>query len=253
MATTNNFRFQRGDESLLVGMPQKVLTSRAIRGRGIFGRLYFETERINLEERGVDFFLTVTNAVSTPIFLNRFGFERAVSPRLLLLPANPACLFLRRRYRRVESFDPEFLTRDLIQMPEGLEKNGAFYRWRYGGAGSGSYVKLEVGGESDWAGYVVLKRVRKRGVPLYLLMDVLATDVDRLPDLLRQALRFATVSGAVGILHFKNPFTEVGTAGRLTLPAGRPFNFLVKGKSDADTAELVDARLSLSFGDVDFF
>jgi hypothetical protein len=253
VATTNNFRFLSGDRSVLVGMPQKVLTSRSIRGRGVFGRLYFETERVNLEERGVEFFMTFTNKASTQIFLRRFGFVRGPSPRLVLLPSSPMSLLRRRRYRAVEDFDSDFLGQDLLQMPYGLEKDRTFYQWRYGDTKPGPYLKLEVGGSSDRAGYVVLRRVKKSGLPVYLLMDVVASHSERLPELFRQAQRFVTASGTVGLLCFSNIFTERGMSGQFTIPVGSPFNFLVKGRSDRATQDLVDQDFNLSFGDVDFY
>ena len=67
VATTNNFRIEIDAREVLAAMPQKVLTSEAVRGKGYFGRLYRETEADNIVQ-GVDCFLTFTNAMSTPIF-----------------------------------------------------------------------------------------------------------------------------------------------------------------------------------------
>src|SRR5437868_5540133 len=86
MATMNVHHFRGPAGLALAAMPQKVLTHASLRGQGIFGRLYRACETVCLA-RGVDFFITVTNAASTPIFLAKFGYQRAPSPTLgLMLP-----------------------------------------------------------------------------------------------------------------------------------------------------------------------
>ncbi len=78
-------------------MPQKVLTDANLRGQGVFGKVYSASEQAC--RRGADFFLTVTNAASTPIFLGKFGYQRTAVPRMAALlpcPGERGCTDVRR-------------------------------------------------------------------------------------------------------------------------------------------------------------
>ncbi len=68
-------RMRIGGEALEVGMPLRVATDPAYRGRGIFARLEAENEE-RARTLGIRLLLTVPNAASTPVFLDRLGWHR---------------------------------------------------------------------------------------------------------------------------------------------------------------------------------
>jgi GNAT superfamily N-acetyltransferase len=76
--------FQRmaiGGEELEVGMPLRVATDPEYRGRGIFARLQAANEE-RARELGLRLLLTVPNAASAPVFLERLGWKPLPSLRI---------------------------------------------------------------------------------------------------------------------------------------------------------------------------
>src|SRR6516225_1479361 len=67
-------RMTIGDEALEVGMPLRVATDPDYQGRGIFGRLQAANEE-RVRKLGVRLLLTVPNAASTPVFVDRLAWQ----------------------------------------------------------------------------------------------------------------------------------------------------------------------------------
>lgn len=248
MATTNDHFFERqGQARCLVAMPQKVLTDASVRGKGVFGKLYQASEAACLE-RGVDFFLTVTNAASTPIFLERFGYARLPAPSLTMLAARPGRVQYRDAARAIPSFHfplgPSFRMR----------KDAEHFRWRYESTAVSKHRILLIGPQEMPLGTVVLRPLRKGGLPFLLLMDLLPTRPDLGAALLRAVRQIAWQQKAVGVLVLGVAHLEFALRQqfpRLSRSSG--FNLLVKGKDAAHTQELSSHSFELAFGDLDFF
>jgi GNAT superfamily N-acetyltransferase len=98
--------FQRlpiGGEEIEVGMPLRVATDPAFRGRGIFAKLEGANEE-RARELGIRMLLTVPNAASAPVFLERLGWTPLPPLRVWLRLRTPA-----RRAARVERFGDPYL------------------------------------------------------------------------------------------------------------------------------------------------
>ncbi|RYY99684.1 MAG: GNAT family N-acetyltransferase [Chitinophagaceae bacterium] len=248
MATTNNFFFRIGGARRLAAMPQNVLTSAALRGKGAFGTLYFRTEAENLHERGVDLFLTFTNGMSTPIFLRKFGYRRGRCPDVLLYPFGAGALFSGYRFRRLGGIDAVPLDRPIYGPDNAVLKDAAFYRWRYAPYPPGVLHVVEVGKAGAVSGYLVLKKEQKKGIPFLLLMDVIAPDEASFTTTLKAAPAYGTRRGAAFVLLY-----DPGGA----VPPGlhrrirERFNFLVKGKTPEETETLAATQFRFFFGDMD--
>jgi GNAT superfamily N-acetyltransferase len=74
-------RMSIGGDELIVGMPLRVATDAAYRGRGIFHDLQAENEE-RARAAGVRLLLTVPNAASAPVFLQRLGWTALPSLRV---------------------------------------------------------------------------------------------------------------------------------------------------------------------------
>jgi len=74
-------RMSVGGEELTVGMPLRVATDEAYRGRGIFRDLQAENEE-RARVSGIRLLLTVPNAASAPVFLKRLGWTPLPSLRV---------------------------------------------------------------------------------------------------------------------------------------------------------------------------
>ena len=74
-------RMSIGGEELTVGMAVRLATDPAYRGRGIFRELQAENEE-RARAAGIRLLLTVPNAASAPVFLNRLGWTALPSLRV---------------------------------------------------------------------------------------------------------------------------------------------------------------------------
>jgi GNAT superfamily N-acetyltransferase len=247
MATTNDHRFHRLGETALVAMPQKVLTDASVRGQGIFGKLYRAAEEACIA-RGADFFLTVTNAASTPIFLGRFGYTRLPSPPLAMLSALPG---------RSRLMPLQTLGSTAVPLPREawtMQRSDDHRSWRYDRHLFPGYRVLSLDGEGPSRPTVCLCPVRRMGLPFLLLMDLWPTDAANSVLLLRHVRRLAWAERAVGVLLLEEaPLVPAIVAQWPRWRRSSGFNLLVKGRDEAHTDHLTRQQFELGFGDLDFF
>jgi len=245
MSTTNDHRFQGPDDEVLVAMPQKVLTDPELRGKGIFQRLYQATEEAGWN-KGVGFFLTVTNAASTPIFLTRFGYSRLPAPRMMMFP-----VALGRPVGQVADGEGDQVA--WTEVPSEawhMVKDGAHLRWRY--ARPGPDHRQYTFDHGTGQGRVVLKRMVRKGVPVMLVLELLGTDAEARRRTLLNARRLAFRGGCPVLLALRTAAVVEAARGMWHLPVSSGFNLLVKGRDAAHTQRLVAQRFELAFGDLDF-
>jgi hypothetical protein len=251
-ASTNNFFLETDWGTKLVGMPQKVLTTEAVRGKGVFGKLYRHTEAKNLSELHVDFFLTVTNAASTPIFLEKFSYVRGKFPALLVFPWNPFLLLLPYSARRVSGFDEQFFNQSIYISRNSVNKTRAHLKWRYESYKPDQYHLVEIKTSYGLA-YVVLKPGKRKGIPLFFLMEILVSTPASLSVAFQQVQRYLSRQPHAVLLALGSRMVLDACAQSwpvLSLP--NRFNFLVKGKLEQETVELSKVEFNLNFGDLDF-
>lgn len=139
-------------EALEVGMPLRVATDPAYRGQGIFGRLEQENEE-RARSLGIRLLLTVPNAASAPVFLERLGWRRLMPLRVwarLRLRQGPL-----RGARTVRRFDEDA---DTSEVGDRVLRDRFWLNWRFADAPTG-YRLLEGNG-----GYAVTGRRGRVGV-----------------------------------------------------------------------------------------
>ncbi len=249
MATMNAHRFRRSIQTALVAMPQKVLTHASLRGQGIFGKLYRASERACLE-RGADFFLTVTNSESTDIFLNKFGYLRLPSPGMTILLPLPGNV----EFGSTDEWEP--LASFGTENGEAwrMAKDRVHYRWRFVDHPLREYLFGRCSANGADLGCVFLKRVRKRAVPVMLLLDMVPAGSAASGDLLRAARKLTWKHGGLALLCLQEErFASAIAANSPVLRRSSGFNFLVKGRDQQHTHALAKQSFEISLGDLDFF
>ena len=246
MVTTNDHIFEKGDKEVLVGMPQKVLVDEAIRGQGVFGRLHTEAEKACLD-RGVEMFLTVTNAASTPIFIERFGYRRLPVPRMaLLLPSIGSVPVLSKGCGPHGERAP---SQDTWRM----KKDSAHFNWRYTQDPLKEYTFLQVSDDDNNGGWIALRRIRRANLPVSLLMDMGPERGGTGTKLLKMARRLTLHQRSLGLLALEESWNSSSLRRASVGTRSSGFTLLVKGKGDAHTQALRNDRFDLAFGDLDFF
>jgi GNAT superfamily N-acetyltransferase len=140
-------RIALGGETVEVGMPVRLATDPAARGRGVFAQLESANEA-RADELGISLLLIISNAASTPILLGRLGWTRLPAIRVWGRP-----WFGRRiQARQVEQLDPP--------PPgdrDGVVRDAAWLDWRFARSPT-PYTLLE----GD--GYAVARRRGRLGV-----------------------------------------------------------------------------------------
>lgn len=248
MATMNAHHFVRNYSTALVAMPQKVLTDPSLRGQGVFGRLYRHCEKVSIE-RHADLFLTVTNAASTDIFLRKFGYVRLPSPLMAVMMPLPG-----RPQARPLSAEDKPMAPTSAGPSWHMTKDETHLQWRYLDHPLREYIMVRCALGPGVLGDLFLKRIRKKGLPVMLVMEMTASDPAVLPELLRTARRLSWQHRCVALLclteaRFKEAIAKNGPMIRRT----SGFNLLVKGLGPAHTSELAQQPFEISFGDLDFF
>lgn len=249
MATTNNFQIQTAAGVKTAAMPQKVLTSAAMRGKGLFGKLYWQTEKDNLEG-GVDYFLTITNEMSTPIFLKKFGYLRGLCPDVITMLPNVTGFIKAKNY---ESVAPDSIINSEEPRNSAFIKSAEHFRWRYSPDSQNESVVLKVkGNDETTAGFVFLKKIYKKRLPLYVLLDLLVLQAPQIERLLAEAVKYASRKLSLGLLALDredlSPYWQKFAHRRVK----NRFNFLVKGRDAGETKRLAETKFNFTFGDLDF-
>jgi hypothetical protein len=247
-ATTNNFMFTIEGKPLLVAMPQNVLTSLKVRGKGLFNKLYFKTESDNIEENKVDCFLTFTNKLSTPIFLNKFAYEKGKCPDITFTPFNFLDLFSSYRSQRLSSID-EVTFSSIYTLDNSMQKTEAYFKWRYKLYSDKELHLIAVKEKEKLIGYAFLKVVRKRKIACLLLMDLVCEKEAHIPQLIEASFAYATKHFFSGVILFDGAFGIKKRIARVRLK--NRLNFLVKGKTPDSTKRLSQLNFNLFFGDLD--
>jgi hypothetical protein len=253
LATTNNMCVNVEGTDKKVAMPQKVLTSTTVRGKGYFGKLYRHTESDNIAN-GVDCFLTFTNAMSTPIFLEKFGYKRGISPTVFIVPSILG-LIERKQYEIPFQFDEYFLEScKSFGFKNYVKKDPTYFTWRYLKYDKQAFSILRVINETGGTiGYVVLKRRIILRLPVYVVMDVIAISSKNIDQILWAALHFSLKKFAFGIMFLENDLFASSSLLPLAFKKRNKLNFLVKGKTEEETTTLSKIHFNFFAGDLDFF
>jgi hypothetical protein len=247
-ATTNNFWYYIDGKECLVAMPQNVLTSINIRGKGFFNKLYYKTEEENIEENKVDYFLTFTNQASTPIFLNKFGYLNGKCPLLLITFSNPLDLFSKKKYKRVEDFSL-IKDRALFHFDNAMQKSAAYFQWRYRQYTPENLHVIAVIEDQQTIGYAFLKVEKKKGVQFLILADILCEKEEQLRLIVEACRVYTTRNFFLFMLMFDLPARL--NKRLLKVSVKDRFNFLVKGKTPEETKMLSEKDFVFFLGDMD--
>jgi hypothetical protein len=214
-------RMRIGGAEIEVGMPLRVATDTAHQGKGIFGRLQAENES-RVAALGVPLLLTVPNAASAPVFLNRLGWSALPSLRVW---ARPHVLRGHPRAHVVARFGgyvPEPVAGDHVL------RDAAWLNWRFADAPR-SYTLLQD------AGYAAVGR-RGRHAVVAVVEGRLLGDV-------------AAVAHGVSLLAAPPPWEARRYALAGFVPTPRTFTVL--GKALASD-QAVPPRPHFQLGDLDF-
>lgn len=249
-ATTNNFIYTINGKDNLVALPQNVLTSEKIRGKGLFGKLYFKTEDENLNLNNVDFFLTSTGGMSTPIFLQKFGYLRALCPDIVAILPSPLKIFSPKKYRLIDSLKT-IQFNDVFNLKNSRKKDLEYFKWRYSNIDRRLLKILEVSDAGSILGYAFLVVQKKYGIKTLILADILSDKEENILSIIEACHVYTSKNLFFALLMFK--LTLKNNKQRFQLSIKNKFNFLVKGKTEKETLELSYLPLNFFFGDLDYF
>lgn len=249
-ATTNNFFYTVNGEAKLAALPQNVLTSENIRGKGMFGKLYQQTEVENLEVNNVDFFLTSTGAMSTPIFLAKFGYVKARSPVVLVKLPSLNTLFSKKKYRLLNDIKEIKMTSN-INLNNSRKKTPEYFFWRYSSCEKENLRIIEVVDNEKIVGYAFLIVKRKFGIKAVILADILTSSENNYTPIIDACHSYVSKRLFAPMIMFKIE-TNCKNKG-FNVEIKDRFNILTKGKSEEETKTLGNLNFNFFFGDLDYF
>lgn len=247
-ATTNNFEFVINDKKCLCAMPQNVLTSVKLRGKGLFNKLYNQTENDNLNNKNVNYFLTFTNDLSTPIFLNKFAYKKGKCPHLLVFISNPLNFISKKNYNRIYDFNTVNFN-GLFTFANALSKSKEFYLWRYKLYSRDSLHIISITTETIIIGYAVFLVQKKKGIKFLILSDIIFYKQENLFKIIEVCKSYTATNFYPFFIMFEIETSAKKIKSRIKLKDR--FNFLVKGKTSEENDMLSKNKFNLFFGDID--
>ncbi len=245
-AITNNFKFFIDDKICNVALPQNVLTSVKLRGKGLFNKLYNKTELDNIETNEIDYFLTFTNELSTPIFLSKFGYSKGLCPNLLIFIFNPLHLITKAKYKRISNINEIDFERMVIYS-NALYKSKEYFIWRYQFYDKNSLHILAIYDDSEIIGYVFFVKKRKKGISFLILADIVVYDLKNISKIINSSKNYVSRQ----LFPFSIMLNINFNRNSLAITLKNRFNFLVKGKTKEETKDLSNKNFNLFFGDLD--
>jgi len=252
LCSTNHFKFNLMGEDTLIAFPMKVLTSPKIRGKGMFSKLYWKNQEVCFKDEGVDFFINFPNAVSSPIFLAKFEYLEGVCSDLAFMPSKLLGTSAS-RYTSISTLPKTFFNEAVLTKINGFTKDYSYFHWRYETAVSTETDKYEFISLDNQGGIAILKQDTKKGLPIYLLLDVIVKDQSQIADVMDSARRYAGRRLKCGVLSFIHDYNRNYISPlKLKKVFTKPFNFSVKGKTPDETQKLTQVNFNFELGDLDF-
>lgn len=249
-ATSNNFSFVINNKRCRVAMPQNVLTSVKVRGKGVFNKLYFKTEADNVENNRADYFLTFTNKLSTPIFLSKFGYSRGICPPVVLSFFSPLRFLKKNDFERITDLNSVRVLHP-YQFNNALEKSTEHMQWRYRKYTFPALHIIAVKKNDVIIGYAFLKAEKKKGIRFLMLMDVFCEKEKDVSLIIDACYSYTAKNYFLFLMMFELPNYKQKSILQLKIK-GR-FNFLVKGKNPEETMMLSLLKCNFFFGTMDSF
>ena len=248
-ATTNNFNYFINNQFFKVALPQNVLTSYDVRGKGFFGKLYLQTEKENITENKVDCFMTFTGDMSTPIFLNKFNYIRGKCPDIKIYFNNPFWIISKKNYKLINLEDVKDFSN--CSLPNSRIKNYDYFKWRYSNCNKQNLKIISVQENDIAIGYAFLIVKKKMGIKFLILADILTENQNQIEFIINTCKKYSSKSLFAFLTMFK---LEILTKKiEFSINIKNRFNFLVKGKTEIETENLSTTDFNFFIGDLDFF
>ena len=251
ISTTNNFMFNYNGSPVKVAMPQKVLIAKAMRGKGLFSKVYFASEKYNLSE-GIDFFLTFTNTASTTIFIDKFKYSEGIAPKLYFIPSYPIHFFCSYKVKVVDDFNNRFFRDKLIETKNSILKDLKNFQWRYLANNPNQYIILELKLNGGIIGYAILKEITKIGLKFALLMDLIVDNSSQVGPIIKETRIWASKKYFAGLIVLENELYNNAINVCLKINTRKRLNFLVKGTDIHRRENLASDKFNFFLGDLDF-
>ncbi len=251
-ATSNNFKYKINGQDTKVAMPQNVLTSLKTRGKGLFNKLYFKTEADNINEKNINVFLTFTNSLSTPIFINKFNYLRGKCPIVFFNFFSIANFFRKDNFRLLKSIDEidASFFRKAYHFDNAAIKDESYYKWRYHQYTKKNLHIIAVFDKKNILGYSFLKVEKRRGIKFLILMDIIAIDLFSISAIIAASFVFSSKKFYAGTVLFNLEANNIGKK-IFRLKLKERFNFLVKGENDNHSKILSKIDFNMFFSDLD--
>ena len=252
-ATSNNFIHVVGNKHYLVGFPQNVLTSNRIRGKGVFTKLYNKMEAHSFEEENVDFFLTFTGEMSTPIFENKFGYQKGIAPKILGFFFSITSFFSKINYKVINDVSDVIFNEPIFHFKNGRNKDLTYYKWRYAECSPGKLKILKITQQltQEIIGYAFLIKTKKGGIPVMILADIIVSEEKNIKSIMNACRVYISkkLYPVLFMLNLSDDYNKKGPSIKLNQKS----TFLVKGKTDEQTQKLSNIPFNFFFGDLDYF
>ncbi len=253
ICSTNHFRLDLNGSKKLIAFPMKVLTSSKIRGKGVFSKLYWKNEEVCFGDEKVDFFINFPNDISSPIFLKKFEYLPGICSDLALIINRPIFLGAKSKYEIVDNIPDSFFAKPIQLKQNGFTKDQKYFQWRYKTPISTESEKYKFLALRNGRGFAVVKKDKKKGIPIYLLLDLFVHGQEDVVNLFNAARHYSMKNLAMGILCFLNEYNrEAIDKIKLKKILRNQFNFSVKGKSMDETKSLAKTPFNFELGDLDF-
>jgi hypothetical protein len=217
------------------------VTAPSARGLGVFRALAVRHEEQGVE-RGSAFVLGFASAPTHPIFLGPLEWVQVDHRRVWARP-----LPIGRRGTRVTAFDDRHESvyrRVSARFASHFVRSREYLDWRYARSPRGYRIV-----EAPKGGFAVVGGVRRHGLRLSLLMDLVA-EPDEVGTLLRAAL--AEARGTAALLAVPTPCIPRARLARHGF-VPTPYRLDLLGKSLVDHLDARPEAWTVSLGDTDFF
>lgn len=246
--TTNNFELNIDNKSHVLAIPENVLISLKVRGKGMHNKLYFATETDNLENKKVDYFFAFPNEISRPIYLNKLSYMQADCPDVLVFFTNPLHLFYKKHYNQIADIESIKLD-NAFSFNNALVKSYEFYLWRYKLYDKNNLHIISISNNGKIIGYSFFIVQKKKGIKFLVLTDIISYDEKKMHLIIKECKIYTAIKHFPFFVMFDLEGYIPKTI--LTLKLKNRINFLVKGKTVQETKMLSKIKFNLFFGDLD--